>query len=153
MWAYPHIWYSFLSAERQLDFSSWNLCRIPTFGTPIPCCPVGILGEFWASERCSGSGKRAGRESPNHIILQSTQTYLNVKITVQSIVVRTEQLFADKVGEDSSCASLANTKELIYIFREEWSVREMAAGCLLHTTCSGKQLTSDEGENTEFSSC
>lgn len=153
MWEYPHIWYSFLSAERQLDFSSWNLCRIPTFGTPIPCCPVGILGEFWASERCSGSGKRAGRESPNHIILQSTQTYLNVKITVQSIVVRTEQLFADKVGEDSSCASLANTKELIYIFREEWSVREMAAGCLLHTTCSGKQLTSDEGENTAFSSC
>lgn len=66
---YPHKWHHyFLLAGGQLDFSSPNLCRIPTFGTPIPCCPADILGEFWASERCSGSGKHAGRENTNHII-------------------------------------------------------------------------------------
>lgn len=62
------IWYWKFIFTGQVNFSSWNLCRIRTFGTPIPCCPVDTLGEFWASERCSGSGKHAGRQSSDHII-------------------------------------------------------------------------------------
>lgn len=119
---YPHIWHhSFLWAGRQLDFSSWNLCRIPTFGTPIPGCPADILGEFWASERCSGSGKHAGRENSNHIISEHTNVppcknyhrkHRGKKRAASVCRQRRGGQIIQPTGE---------TKELVCIFREKWN--------------------------------
>lgn len=151
---YPHKWHhSFLLAGGQLDFSSPNLCRIPTFGTPIPCCPADILGEFWASERCSGSGKHAGRENTSQIISE----HLNVARCENYHrkhcgKKRAARVCRQRRGEDRSSSSLGKPRNRS-AFSERNERSEMAAGSPFHSARSGKQLTSDEGESAEFSGC
>lgn len=86
-------------------------------------------------------------------LFQNALTQLDVQSTTESITVRKEQqASADKGGEDGSSSSLGEPRNRS-AFSERNERSDMAAGSPFHSTRSGKQLTSDEGESAEFSSC
>lgn len=86
-------------------------------------------------------------------LFQNALTQLDVQSTTESIAVRKEQqASADKGGEDGSSSSLGEPRNRS-AFSERNERSDMAAGSPFHSTHSGKQLTSDEGESAEFSSC